>query len=106
MNVLKIVTKKTLTIAMSSVFAVMAVLAPMTASACPFGPHWWRHHHGWHHHGWRHHGWHHDDGAGVALGLGLIAGAAIIASTANAQYNNHPCYVTYHHGEPYRVCKE
>ena len=101
---------------------VIGLMVPQSASAhrgwrhhhcfnC-FGPRHWRR---WHPHPWRQRTVvYRDNSAAVgalALGVGLFAGAAIMANNQPPVYNTvvYPaqprCFITQSHGQYYRVCR-
>lgn len=125
MNILKKTQGKSKVLCAAILIMISGLYLPTTASAhgwwrrhcynC-YRPQHWRHNY-WRRH-WRRHYWrtrtvYNDNGAAlgaVALGVGLVAGAAIIANNQQPTYTTvvqeQPhCFITKHHGEYFRVCK-
>lgn len=89
----------------------LCLSVPLVSMACTPWPGPWSC--GWHH--WHHH----NNGAAIAVGIGILAGAAIIAGIAASQqhsanttvvYQPRPapvktCWVEKRHGAYYRVCR-
>jgi hypothetical protein len=97
--------KKWVILLTAGILGAFSIMMPMSASACGWWPGPWGC------------GWNNNGGNAVALGIGLVAGAAIIGAIASSQrpveqrttivYREapHRCYVMRRHGEYYRVCR-